>query len=224
MDNISINVANRLYWLGRYTERAYTLIYYTKKLYDRMVDKDENAYLEFCNRLGITDKYVDKNDFIKNFISDKDGEFSIAYTLDKTYDNAVVLRDKLTSQTLAYIQLAYNDLVRSFKHEFRLIDLQQVTDDLMAFWGAVDDYIVENNIRDLIKVGKYAERIDLYTRFGAESNVIKMAVQRFSRYVAHLEIESDISNMPDMLNDNGELDYSAIECTISELFKSEVVQ
>lgn len=224
MDNISIKKANRLYWLGRYTERAYTLIYYLTKFYDRMVDKDEKAYSEFCNYLGIADKYEDKNDFIKRFISDKEDEVSILYVLDHTYDNAVVLRDIITSQALSYIQLACNDLIKCIQQECRIIDLQRVTDDLLAFWGAVDDYIVENNIRDLIKAGKYAERVDLYIRFGADSNVLKGATQRLSRYVAHLEIDFNSSKFPDLFAVNGELNRNAIGNYINELFNSEVGQ
>lgn len=219
MDNISINKANRLYWLGRYTERVYTMIDYLSKFYDHMVDKDESAYLDFCNRLGIPQIYNNKNDFIKNFISDKKMDFSLVASLDNAYANAVVLRDILTSRTLSYIQLASNDLMKCVSLECRIFDLHRVTDDLIAFWGAVDDYIVENNVRDLIKAGKYAERVELYTRFSAESDLLKCAVQRLTHYVKHLEIDCNCSDFPDLIDAKGELNLISIECYINELFK-----
>lgn len=224
MDNISINVANRLYWLGRYTERAYTLIAHLRKLCDRMVDKDENAYKEFCKRLGIADNYNGKNHFIQSFLSDKDSGIGIASSLEKAYDNAVVLRDKLTSQTLSYIQLASNDLAKCLKNDCRVFELQKVTDNLVAFWGAIDDYILENNIRDIIKAGKYAERMDLYARFGTEESKLMASAERLSRYMKHLEIDWNGSRLYEVIAVEGALNYNAIEGCIGELFKSEVVQ
>lgn len=224
MDNISIKKANYLYWLGRYTERAYTMINYLRKFYDDMVDKDENLYLDFCNRLGIKEKYTDKNEFIKSIITDTEKNFSIVFSLDKAYDNAIVLRDILTSKTLSYIQLASNDLSRCMAKECRMLDLQHVTDNLIAFWGAVDDYIIDDNVRDLIKAGKYAERVELYKRFNEKSSVVYVAAKRFSRYVKHLEIGVSDTSLSEIINDNGELDFNLIENYINELFKTEVVQ
>lgn len=224
MDNISINKANRLYWLGRYTERVYTMINYLTKFHDHMVDKDKAAYYEFCERLGIRSTYNDKKDFVVGFISDRAERFSLISSLDRAYDNAVVLRDILSSRTLSYMQLASNDLIKCIAKECRIIDLQQVTDDLIAFWGAVDDYIMDNQVRDLIKAGKYAERVELYTRFSEEPLKSKDAIRRLSRYIKHIETDFDKSGISEILNANGELDLISIEAYIAELFKAEVVQ
>lgn len=35
---ISAMKANRLYWLGRYTERVYTSLHFLRRCYDRMID------------------------------------------------------------------------------------------------------------------------------------------------------------------------------------------
>lgn len=188
MDTISINKAKNLYWLGRYTERAYTLINYVRKFYDYMVDKDHKAYVEFCERLGIPDKYEDKNDFIKKFVLDSIDTVSISYALSKAYDNAIILRDKLTTSSLGYLQLACNKLKKSFSEDCNVNDLQYVTDYLIAFWGAVDDCIMEDDIRNLIKSGKYSERLDLYSRFSEESSVIEGVKRRLSYYETQLEI------------------------------------
>lgn len=219
MDNISINKASSLYWLGRYTERAYTLIYYVRGFYDRMVDMDVNAYSEFCDHLGIPDKYEDKNDFVKRFISDKDGEVSIAYALNQAYDNAIILRDKLGSRTLCYIQLACNELTKSFNENCKIIDLQRVTDYLIAFWGAVDDYITEEDIRNLIKAGKYAERIDLYNRFGAENSVLEGAAKRLSFYARQLEMDSSSSKLLNLVDNNLQSDHNIVDSYINKSFR-----
>lgn len=224
MDIISINKANHLYWLGRYTERTHITINYLRKFYDLMVDKDEKSYFEFCSRLGITEIYEDKNEFIKSIIADNKKEFSIAYCLDRAYDNAVVLRDILTSRTLSYMQMASNDLNRCIANECRMLDLYNVIDNLIAFWGAIDDYIIEDNVRDLIKAGKYAERIEFYKRFDEENSLIDIAAHRFTRYVKHLEIDSGDSAFYEAISSNGEIDLNSVKKCINELFKLEVVQ
>ena len=225
MDNISINKANYLYWLGRYAERAYTTIRYLRQSYDEMVDKNPNAYLEFCTSIGITDDYIDKKDFIRRFVYDETSEVSIAYYLSRTYDNAIVLRDILTSKTLSYIQLACNDLRNHYNSEgYVIVNLQRVTDDLIAFWGAVDDYIVENNTRDLIKAGKYIERLELYNRFNEDKNLKKAAMKRLSRYVAHLKSNENIGDKSKFLDIKDSLDYNSIKNYVNELSKSGVGQ
>ncbi|MGN0988589.1 MAG: hypothetical protein ACI4OO_12225 [Otoolea sp.] len=39
-----------------------------------------------------------------------------------------------------------------------MIEIQNILDDLMAFWGIIDDSIASENVRSLIKIGKRLER------------------------------------------------------------------
>ena len=48
--------------------------------------------------------------------------------------------------------------------EALLLELQQVIDDLLAFWGCADDYVDQEDCRNILKCGKYVERLDLYIR------------------------------------------------------------
>ena len=44
---ISAEQADRLYWLGRYVERVFTTRQLLNRSVDRMLDKDDNDYIEF---------------------------------------------------------------------------------------------------------------------------------------------------------------------------------
>jgi len=225
MDNISINRANYLYWLGRYAERVYTTISYLRHFYDEMVDKNPMAYSEFCNRIGIVNKYDNKTDFIKNFIYDETSDISIAYYLNKTYDNGIVLRDVITSKTLSYIQLACNVLNTCHnREEYIIVNLQIVTDHLIGFWGAVDDYILENNARDLIKAGKYIERVELYNRFEENKDIKKATMDRLLRYAINLKMDKNTFQDINFLNITDSSNYEYIKKYIDELSKAEVGQ
>ena len=112
MGIISLNKASRLYWLGRYTERVYTGLKKVKPIYDAGVDGQEGDYAAYCRCLGIPGHYTDTVDFCKRYFFDRNDPNSLASSLAYAYDNAVVLRDTLTTDTLSYIQLAANAMER----------------------------------------------------------------------------------------------------------------
>ncbi|MDO5388776.1 MAG: alpha-E domain-containing protein [Clostridia bacterium] len=220
MDNVSINKANCLYWLGRYAERAYKLSHIISEFYDRMVDYDEGAYKEFCSRLGITLDVSDKEGFLRTIISDRSCPSSIISALSAAYDNSIILREQIDTETVAYIQLAYNDVSRLFNDEScRIFDLQKVVDGLMGFWGAVDDYIIDDYVRDAIKAGKYVERIDLFCRFDRSTYKIDGCMRRLKRYIGHLDTDGVCSDLDSILAEGTLPDVNKISTCIGKLFQ-----
>lgn len=198
MGTISITQAEKLYWLGRYAERAYTLIGLLVRYYDRMLDADAAAYRYYCEKLGIPDDFHDKMDFTRRILSDVQNPVSIAYSLDQANGNAMILRDRLATETISYIQSAYNAVCRNFQSDLSITAIRDVQSLLLAFWGAVDDMILVDNVRDFIKAGKYTERVDLYTRFEMPPEALAAAKRRLSRSLAHLDsagVCKDLANM-----------------------------
>ncbi len=218
MDNVSVSKANSLYWLGRYTERAYKLAHIITEFYDRMVDYDEKAYLTFCSKLGISLEVYDKESFIKEIIADENCPSSIAASLSAAYDNSIVLREQIDTETVAYVQLAYNHATRLFKDSCRIFDLQVVVDNLMSFWGAVDDYIIDDDVRDTIKAGKYIERLDLFCRFDRSKYKIDGCKRRLSRYIHHLDTENICTELDSLLFQEDKADMDKITACVGKLF------
>ena len=56
MTTISKEHSDRLYWLGRYTERAFTTLRTIQKLYDKIIDK-QKGYTDYLKYFGLTDNY-----------------------------------------------------------------------------------------------------------------------------------------------------------------------
>ena len=50
---ISAEQADRLYWLGRYVERVFSTLQLFNRSIDRMLDQNDDDYIEFCERLAI---------------------------------------------------------------------------------------------------------------------------------------------------------------------------
>jgi len=172
MGTISVEYGSNLYWLGRYAERTYTTLNTFFEYYDKTLDKDKNSYKEFLENLEIDDKYGDNRHFIHGFLHDEDS-FTISSTLRFAHDNALVCRNVIGSEALAYIQLAMDAFNSSRDAKNLRLSLMPVIDYLLAFWGSLDDKLANGEERTIIKCGKFIERLDLYLRFSYNHKLIK---------------------------------------------------
>ncbi len=194
---ISAEQADRLYWLGRYVERVYSTLRIFNLSLDRMIDKDGDDYVEFCRRLAIpSDIYADAADFETRYLFDAANPDSIYSNLSRAYDNAIVLRNFITTETMAYIQLALDRLEHGSAADSAFLETQRVADFLLAFWGSVDDQVADVERRDLLKVGKYSERLDLLIRLDYQEYAIDSLLVRLLSHTKRVEplLESNVLN------------------------------
>lgn len=212
MGIISVEQADRLYWLGRYTERVYTTLRMFCQSFDTMIDEIGDSYSAFCKKIDIPDIYGDKDTFLKVYPFDHENPDSIISNLDRAYDNAVVLRESIGSEALSYVQLAVYEMNKASISKAPLIELQHVIDDLLAFWGIADDQIDSEQIRNIIKAGKRIERIDLYARLGVAGQELMREVHRMIPRVERsgLEYKADQLKLLKQLAEEPEPDYYRI--------------
>ena len=163
MGTISIEHSDRLYWLGRYTERFFITLRSLDKLYDKMID-DKYGYREYLGYFGLTDTYTDSIDFIRSFLYDEFNPNSAAYCLERAYDNGIVLREEISTKSLSFLQMAKDTLTRSNDKANVRLSLLPLKDILYSFWGSVNEHIYDDEIRNIIYIGKTLERLDLYMR------------------------------------------------------------
>lgn len=176
----SVENTDRLFWLGRYSERVYTTIRLYGKRFDSMIEEGTEGYDEFCRSLDIPNIYTSAEDFRQKYPFGKEDPNSIISNMERAYDNAIELREGIGSETLAYIQLAVYELNKAAVSEAPMIEFQHVQDYLLAFWGIVDDQIEDEETRNIIKVGKRVERIDLYGRLRVEKKDMIREIHRLS--------------------------------------------
>ena len=212
MGIISVEQVDHLYWLGRYTERVYTTLKIYSESFDRMIDESEDSYQKYCDSLDIPNIYESKEDFLKRYPFDISVPDSIISNLNRAYDNAIVLRETIGSEALSYIQLSIYAMNNASVSDAPLIDLQQIMDDLLSFWGLVDDQIDSDQIRNIIKAGKRIERIDLYARLEVEKPRLVREVRRMIPRVLRSGMKYDdmsLSRVSTLINDVN-LDYEKI--------------
>ena len=178
MGIISVEQTNRLLWLGRYSERVYTTLRLYFGSFDSMIDKASYDYKDFCRMVDIPDIYGSREVFQRSYPFEEGNPDSILSNLNRAYDNAIVLREEIGSETLSYIQLAVYAMQKAKTSSAPLVEMQKVMDNILAFWGISDDNIDSEQIRDIIKAGKRIERIDLYARLGIGRKELAREVAR----------------------------------------------
>lgn len=183
MDIITVEKFDHLYWLGRYTERVYTSVKKYLTGYDEMIDNDEAFYKVVCQNIGIPDVYGSKAEFLNRYPYDESDPSSIISNLTRAYDNAIVMRDYIGTDTMSYIQLAIDDIKRSEVSTVPLSEFQHMIDHILAFWGCVNDQILDIVIRNIIKLGKGIERLDLYLCFKLPLEEIKREFYRMESFL-----------------------------------------
>lgn len=172
MGAITIEKANNLFWLGRYIERVYTTTLHYMHIFDCMLDKEPTLYIDYCHQLEIPNIYLNDAHFLMSYLYDKENSDSIVSNLQRAYDNAIVLRDEISSKVLSYIQMGVNLFEEMSESNAPVLSLQNVIDDLLAFKGSMYEFIDDDITLDIIKLGEYVERIDLYLRLHYSQKLI----------------------------------------------------
>ncbi|MBR2177112.1 MAG: alpha-E domain-containing protein [Clostridia bacterium] len=208
MGIITIDKSDHLFWLGRYTERVHTTLKYFLKTADLMIDSDPDSYAVFCKKIGIADIYGSSESFRKKYPFDESDSNSIISSLHRAYDNAIVMRDYIGTETMAYIQLAIDDIKNAEKSNSTIAALILVIDHILAFWGCVNDMIDDEQIRNIIKLGQGIERLDLYLSLDSSAYDIKRAYKRMKGFLKKSGLRYDESILYTIDNMLSESEFS----------------
>lgn len=219
MGIISIEHTDRLFWLGRYSERVYTTLKIFADQYDSMLDLKEKEYKDFCIRQDIPDIYRSAEDFAERYCFDEDDPNSIISNLFRAYDNAVVMREEIGSMTLSYIQMAVYAMNKAKQSDAPIFELQHVRDNIVAFWGIVDDSIDDEHVRSMIKLGKRVERLDLYARMHMDKTELLREAGKLNRRIDRTGLNYSRKCLAHInyLVQEDEIDYKELVKEVEEL-------
>lgn len=188
MGIISLEKINCVYWLGRYAERVFTSTNYYTYVFDRLIDTDKECYKEYCHRLDIPDIYQDGEDFADKYLYDLSNPDSLYANMSRAFDNAIIIREELSSDVLAYIHLALDKFKFTRGSDNIPLILQEIRDYLYAFWGSADDFIISQDVRNILKCGRYAERVDIHIRMGASAAVIDKELSKLASRIHRINV------------------------------------
>jgi len=185
MGIISVEHSSNLYWLGRYAERVYTTLDTFFDYHDATLDRDKNSYRDFLEKLEIEDKYGNYDSFLDGFLYG-DEDYTVRAAFLKTYDNALVTRNVIGSESLAYLELASNTFKAGRGSKNLRLALMPVMDYLLAYWGNIDDHLATSEAGIIIRCGKIVERLDLYFRFLYDNKYINSEYEKLCHILARM--------------------------------------
>lgn len=170
---ISPSKANHLFWLGRYVERVYMTLHLLRKVNDKMIDGKPADYEEFWKKLDATDSYASTGEFQLGMMYDEQNPCSVLSSLNRSLDNAIVLREDIKSETMSYIEMSIA-LMRKLRNsaESNITNLQPITDWMLAFGGSLAQRVDDIKILSIIALGQKVEKIDIMLRFDYDYNRI----------------------------------------------------
>ena len=179
--------ADQLYWLGRYSERVFDTLRRFHVIYDANVDLDVQDFSEFCRELDIpVPSDVSADGLVDDILYNPDSPVSVCSSMRAAFGNAIVLRPELGTETASYVELALMALTSSKDPATRLSAHRSVRDDLLAFWGSVEDGMSSGEAKALLFLGKYVERIELWSRFGVEERQLDRPVRKLAFYLGYV--------------------------------------
>ncbi|MCI6588781.1 MAG: alpha-E domain-containing protein, partial [Clostridiales bacterium] len=170
---------------------------------------------------NIPNLYTSGDDFVERYLFDAENPDSVFANLTRAYDNAMTLREEIGSECVSYIQLAIYAMNSLRGNENPMFGLQKVDDDILAFWGLSDDIIPDENVRNIIKVGKRVERLDLYARLKLPKKDILREVRRLAVRISRTNLQyaqADIDRLM-ALATAGETAYDEIVTLVDGLVK-----
>lgn len=178
MDPVTLSKQNRLFWLGRYAERVYVSVQLMMKEYDALIDGTPMDYADFCRRMGIPNSYHDSEDFFRRYLFDENEPSSVRSAMSAMLGNGMMLRETISSPTLAYLQMAKSALDLASYSDAPAVEMQWILDDIMAFRGSFDESVEREDARNITKVGGMVELISLMLRLDWQKDRLKNEIQK----------------------------------------------
>ena len=187
MGALTLAKADELVWLGRYTERVFTTLKEFFRCYDANVDVEAKDFSEFCEALDIAiDPEANVDAALSDILYNPDNPASVCSSMRAAFGNAILLRPELGTQVTSYVELALMNLRGSKDPIARLPMHRTVRDDLLAFWGSVEDSVDSGEAKALLFFGKYVERLELWSRFGATERQLDRPLRKLAFYLCYV--------------------------------------
>lgn len=194
---VTASKADYLYWLGRYTERVYTTLNFFVPYYDRMMDAGPDAFRPLAHALDLPENFDNLDEMVHNLLYNEQDPGSVISAVRAAFNNATILRPELGTRLMQYLELAMAHIEDAARHNENtsdrysdLFDYRDISDDLLAFWGGIENSPADPAFKALLFLSKYVERIDLYTRFALSEDYLDAPLRKLATYTTSLATAS----------------------------------
>lgn len=160
-------IANNLFWMARYLERAEHMSRYINVNYFSSLDAPVTVNKEFVLKsiLRMNGSAIDSKDegeILFHVAFNKENPASVINYVINSRENARSARDVISTELWESINRYYHFVVNYDVEAFKTTHLfdfaQQVTNMNMVIKGRMDSTLIHNNVWDIIKLGFHVER------------------------------------------------------------------
>lgn len=200
---ISVNTAGRLYWFGRYVQRAETVLRELVNSYDYVIDRDVDDGRKLYAKLGSKIDYHNALDFLKQGVYGQHTG-SVESIITWARENAIEIRHLLDERGFAALNKIYNHIIAGREHAVSPTFLEETIDDFALILGIFSSELGRPKAYHFIRLGQQIERFDLILRLydgidlvNAELDAMNAIARRLNRHYQPLKITS--SDIPKAL-------------------------
>lgn len=168
---ISVNTAQRLYWFGRYVQRAETMLKELVNSYDYVIDRDFEDGKKLYSKLGVEIEYKNALDFLKQGVYGTYGG-SIEQIISWARENAIETRHLLDERGFATLNKIHNQLVSGRECAVSPTNLEEIIDNCSLILGIFSTELDRTRAYQLIRFGQQIERFDLILRLYGEIEMV----------------------------------------------------
>ena len=204
---ISVNTALRLYWFGRYVQRAETMLKELVNSYDYIIDRDFDEGKKLYEKLGVEIEYKNATDFLKQGVYGTYGG-SVEEIIAWARENAIETRHLLDERGFSTLNKIHNQLVAGRNRPVSPTSLEEMIDNCSLILGIFSTELDRTQAYQLIRFGQQIERFDLILRLyeeiemvTADIDVINSIARQLNRHYRPINVTTaDISKFLVFLN------------------------
>lgn len=173
---ISVNTAQRLYWFGRYVQRAETMLKELVNSYDYVIDRDFEEGQKLYAKLGIEIEYQNARDFLTQGVYGTYGG-SVEQIIGWARENAIETRHLLDERGFATLNKIHNQLVAGRERAVSPTILEEIIDNCSLILGIFSTELDRSRAYQLIRFGQQIERFDLILRLYGEIEMVSADIE-----------------------------------------------
>lgn len=184
---LTTNMANNLYWFGRYLERMEAMLMEIVEVFDEIIDVDKSAGKKLYRRLEIEIKYKNANDFLYEACF---GEHeSNLYTLiSYIRENAIITRAYVDANAFGSI-IELSELLKQAQNDNFNIDcsfVERISSRISEIWGELLRKQERNTSDYFIRLGKLVEKVDIHLRLKRDKSFSLVIMNEIDTIVSKL--------------------------------------
>ena len=168
---ISVNTAQRLYWFGRYVQRAETMLKELVNSYDYIIDRDLDDGRKLYEKLGVEIEYKNALDFLQQGVYGTYGG-SIEQIIGWARENAIETRHLLDERGFSTLNKIHNQLALGRDSAVSPANLEEIIANCSLILGIFSTELDRTRAYQLIRFGQQIERFDLILRLYGEIEMV----------------------------------------------------